>query len=215
MTTHGSGSLRRRVPFLDEIKGFLAPEEGEALYRAGRECGGLERPCLEIGGYCGLSTVYLGLGVRDAGGILFSIDHHRGSEEHQPGEGFHDPQLFDRERGCVDSFPEFRRTVSRAGLEDTVVPVVAPSAVTARMWATPLSLVLIDGGHSPEAAWTDYRGFVHHIVPGGLLVIHDVFLDPREGGQAPREIRDAALASGLFRSESLVTSLALLRRIPH
>ena len=214
MKTDGLGALRRRVPFMDEIKGFLAPEEGEALYRAGYDCGGLGRPCLEIGGYCGLSTVYLGLGVRDAGGILFSVDHHRGSEEHQPEEGFHDPELYDPERERMDSFPEFERTLTRAGLWDTVVPIVARSAVASRMWATPLSLLLIDGGHSAEAAWSDYRGFAPHIIPGGILAIHDVFLDPSEGGQAPSEIRDTALASGLFRSESLVTSLALLRRIP-
>ncbi len=213
MKTDNLEAIRERVPFLDRIKGFLAPEEGEALYRAGYDCGGQGWPCLEIGSYCGLSTVYLGLGVRDAGGLLFSIDHHSGSEEHQPGEEFHDPELYNGQRGCMDSFPEFRRTVSRAGLWDTVVPIVARSAIAARMWATPLSLVLVDGGHSPEAAWSDYRGFAPHIVPGGLLAIHDVFLDADQGGQAPRQIRDAALASGLFCSESLITSLALLRRI--
>jgi predicted O-methyltransferase YrrM len=213
MKTDNLEAIRERVPFLDRIKGFLAPEEGEALYRAGYACAGLGRPCLEIGGYCGLSTVYLGLGVRDGGGVLFSVDHHGGSEEHQPGEGFHDPDLFDPHKERMDSFPEFERTLDRAGLRDTVVPVVARSGVVARTWATPLSLVLIDGGHSPEAAWGDYRGFAPHIVPGGILAIHDVFLDPGEGGQAPREVRDAALASGLFRSESLITSLALLRRI--
>ena len=206
-------TIRERVPFLDQIKGFLAPEEGEALYRAGYACAGLGRPCLEIGGYCGLSTVYLGLGVRDGGGILFSIDHHGGSEEHQPREGFHDPELFDPAKERMDSFPEFERTLDRAGLRDTVVPIVARSRIVARMWATPLSLVLIDGGHSPEAAWSDYRGFAPHILPGGMLAVHDVFHDPEQGGQAPREVRDAALASGLFRSETLVTSLALLRRI--
>ena len=213
MKTDNLEAIRERVPFLDRIKGFLAPEEGKALYRAGYDCGGQGWPCLEIGSYCGLSTVYLGLGVRDAGGVLFSIDHHSGSEEHQPGEEFHDPELYNGQRGCMDSFPEFRRTVSRAGLWDTVVPIVARSAIAARMWATPLSLVLVDGGHSPEAAWSDYRGFAPHIVPGGLLAIHDVFLDADQGGQAPRQIRDAALASGLFCSESLITSLALLRRI--
>lgn len=213
MKTNNLESIRERVPFLDQIKGFLAPEEGETLYRAGYACAGLGRPCLEIGGYCGLSTVYLGLGVRDGGGILFSIDHHGGSEEHQPGEGFHDPELFDPDKERMDSFPEFERTLDRAGLRDTVVPIVASSRLVARMWATPLSLVLIDGGHSPEAAWSDYRGFAPHIVSGGLLAVHDVFLDAEQGGQAPREVRDAALASGLFHSENLITSLALLRRI--
>ena len=197
---------------IDSVKGFLNPVEGEALYHAALECA-RRGPCLEIGSYCGKSTVYLGTACQRAGAVLFAVDHHRGSEEHQPGEEYHDPQLYDPAAGLMDSFRAFRATLRRAGLEDTVVPVVAPTRVAARQWATPLSLVFIDGGHSLEAALVDYRAWSTHVVPGGILAIHDIFPDPADGGQAPYTIYRLALASGLYEELPRVETLGLLRRI--
>lgn len=203
--------ITRVVPCLDKIKGFMAEDEGLALYECGRRQAGLGT-CLEIGGYCGLSTVYLGLGIREKGGLLLSIDHHQGSEEHQPGEAFHDPELFDATQGRMDSFSVFRSTVRQAGLEETVIPIVAPSSLVARAWTGQLSLVFIDGGHSREAALQDYRGWAPKVQPGGVLLIHDIFFDPEQGGQAPLEIYELALASGLFEEVELVNTLGILRR---
>ncbi|MCG3168505.1 MAG: hypothetical protein CALGDGBN_00002 [Pseudomonadales bacterium] len=197
---------------IDSVKGFLNPIEGEALHHAALECA-RRGPCLEIGSYCGKSTVYLGTACQRAGAVLFAVDHHRGSEEHQPGEEYHDPQLYDPAAGLMDSFRAFRATLRRAGLEDTVVPVVAPTRVAARQWATPLSLVFIDGGHSLEAALVDYRAWSTHVVPGGILAIHDIFPDPADGGQAPYTIYRLALASGLYEELPRVETLGLLRRI--
>ena len=197
---------------IDSVKGFLSPAEGAALYRAALGCAPLG-PCLEIGSYCGKSTVYLGAACQRAGGVLFAVDHHRGSEEHQRGEEYHDPALYDGTAQLMDSFREFRATMRRAGLEDTVVPVVAPTRVAARAWQTPLALVFIDGGHSLEAAMTDYRSWSGHLVPGGLLAIHDIFPDPADGGQAPYTIYRLALASGLYEELPRVETLGLLRRV--
>ncbi len=194
------------------VKGFLDEEEGMRLYEVAREAS-RSLPCLEVGSYCGKSTVYIGTGCKESGGILFSIDHHRGSEEHQVGEEYHDPEIFDKEVGLVDSFKEFRKTVAEAELEATVVPIVAKSAVVARCWATPLGMVFIDGGHSFEAAFADYSSWSSHVVPGGYLVIHDIFPDPAEGGQAPYYIYKLALASGLFEEVSILKTLAVLRRV--
>jgi len=195
-----------------EIKGFLAQDEAEALFSLGRDYAPLG-PCLEIGSYCGLSTLYLGAGVQESKGVLFSIDHHKGSEEHQPGEEYHDPDLFDCKSGGMNSFPALQRTLRLAELEDTVVPIVASSALTAQGWATPLSLVFIDGGHSLDSALADYSSWVSWIRPGGILAIHDIFPDPSQGGQAPYEIYNLALASGLFTELPMVNTLGCLRRI--
>lgn len=197
---------------IDTIKGFLAAHEGAALYQAAAE---LSRrgPCLEIGSYCGKSTVYIGTGCKDSGGVLYALDHHRGSEEHQPGEEYHDPALFDSTAELMDSFKQFRRTMRAADLEDTVVPIVSASATAARFWSTPLALVFIDGGHSLEAAMTDYRCWATHIMPGGMLAIHDIFPDPDDGGQAPHRIWQLAQSSGLFEPLPLVGTLGLLRRV--
>jgi len=196
---------------IDTVKGFLAAEEGEALYQLALDVAPVG-PCLEIGSYCGKSTVYLGEACRLAGNSLFALDHHRGSEEHQPGEAYHDPDLVDDSSGVVDTFRAFRDTLVRAGLEDVVVPVVAPSAVAARHWATPLGLVFIDGGHSLEAAQTDYDCWAGKVAPGGILAIHDLFPDPEAGGQAPITIYRAAVASGLFEVLPVVRTLGVLRR---
>ena len=197
---------------IDQIKGFLAEDEAAALYQHALETSA-RGPVLEIGSYCGKSTIYLGLACRDTGSTLFALDHHRGSEEHQQGEYFHDPELFDQGAGLMDSFREFRSNISAAGLDDVVVPLVSDSETTARHWRTPLAMVFIDGGHSLDAALTDYRCWASHVLRGGILAIHDLFADAHEGGQAPYAIYRLAKASGLFADLGQVSSLGLLRRL--
>lgn len=194
------------------VKGFLAASEGEVLHHLAVEACGLGA-CLEVGSYCGKSTVYLASACKLVDGVLYAVDHHRGSEEHQPGEEYHDPELFDEDSRLMDSFRSFRANIRAAQLEDWVVPVVAPSSVAAKRWNTPLGLVFIDGGHSREAAMTDYRCWARHIVPGGYLAIHDIFPDPADGGQAPYEIYNLALASAQFELVETVDTLGILRRI--
>jgi len=197
---------------IETIKGFLDAEEGGCLYERALEAS-RRGPCLEIGSYCGKSAVYLGSACRENNGILFSIDHHRGSEEQQPGEEYFDPELLDTQRDRVDTFREFRGTIEKAGLEATVVPLVCRSEVAARLWATPLSLVFIDGGHSYESVLTDYQCWTPHLMPDGYLLIHDIFSDPAQGGQAPYEVYQLAKASGLFHELSMVKTLGVLQRI--
>ena len=196
---------------IDRTKGFLDPDEGRKLYAIG-QAAGRRGPGLEIGSYCGKSALYLGAGLRESGSVLFSIDHHRGSEEHQPGEEYGDDELIDPATGRVDTFRFFRQTLARGDLEQTVIPIVSPSEIVARQWATPLSLVFIDGGHSLAAAQTDYRVWSNHILPGGFLLIHDIFMDPAEGGQAPRHVYEMALASGRFEAAGKVKTLGVLIR---
>ncbi|NOY69831.1 MAG: class I SAM-dependent methyltransferase [Deltaproteobacteria bacterium] len=197
---------------IDSVKGFLDRKEGLALYECAKEAGRLG-PCLEIGSYCGKSALYLGAGCRASGSILFSVDHHRGSEEQQPGEEYFDPETYDIASGFMDTFPLFKAAVSQARLEDTVVPIVCESSVAARMWATPLSLVFIDGGHSEGSAMADYEAWSGHLMPGGYLLIHDIFKNPEEGGQAPYHIYCRAVSSGLFSEIPMIGTLGVLKRI--
>jgi predicted O-methyltransferase YrrM len=194
------------------VKGFLDEDEGRCLYETALEAG-LLGPCLEIGSYCGKSTLYLGAACKKCRSILFSVDHHRGSEEQQPGEEYFDPALYDPRSGQVNTFGAFRRTIEAAGFEDTVVPIVCRSEVAARHWATPLSLVFIDGGHALETVSADYGSWAGHIAAGGYLLIHDIFADPARGGQAPYRIYNLAKASGLFQEVTMVKTLGVLRRV--
>lgn len=192
-------------------KGYLDEAEGLRLYELAREYGRLG-PMLEIGSYCGKSSVYLGAGAQAAGSQLICVDHHRGSEEHQPGEEYHDPSLFDADIGRMDTLRELRRTLARAGLEDVCVPLVTQSTTAAKLWSTPLALVFIDGGHSFATAFSDYDSWHGKIMPGGVLAIHDLFPDPATGGQAPIEIYRKGLASGLFDALETTKTLGVLRR---
>jgi predicted O-methyltransferase YrrM len=191
--------------------GFMPPDEGMALYTSAHDAARLG-PLLEVGTYCGKATVYLAAAARERGAMVVTVDHHHGSEEHQPGWEYHDPALVDRATGRVDTLPTFRRTMHAADLEDVVVAVVARSAALAALWARPLGMVFIDGGHTDEAAQADLDGWATHVTPGGVLAIHDVFPDPADGGQAPHRIYLAALASGRFVETVTVGSLRLLRR---
>jgi predicted O-methyltransferase YrrM len=198
---------------LNTVKGFLDRQEGKALYKFALEAS-RRGPCLEIGSYCGKSTIYLGAACRKNDSVLFSIDHHRGSEEQQPGEEYFDPELYDRKTRRVDTFKEFRNTIEKAGLENTVVPMVCKSELAARLWSTSVSLVFIDGGHSYAAAYTDYNAWAGHIMPNGYLLIHDIFMDPEKGGQAPYHVYRLAVASGLFKEVSMINTLGVLKRMP-
>jgi MMP 1-O-methyltransferase len=190
--------------------GFMPDDEGLALHDAGRTAAATG-PLLEVGTYCGKSAVYLGAAARERGTVLFTVDHHRGSEENQQGWEWHDERLVDPRTGRMDTLPFFRRTIEDAGLEDTVIAVIGRSTTVAASWGTPLGLLFIDGGHAFDVALSDYEAWSPHVARGGVLVFHDVFEDPAEGGQAPFEVWKRAVADG-FEPRSTTGSLRVLSR---
>jgi len=196
-------------------KGFMPLDEGDALFAAAVAAGtsvpGL--PFVEVGSYCGRSTVWLGAAAQRCGTVLFAVDHHRGSEENQAGWEHHDTSVVDPRIGRMDTLPFFRSTVYDAGLEPVVVAMVGQSPTVARHWRTPLSFLFIDGGHGEEPARLDYEGWVPHVAVGGTLAIHDVFPDPADGGRPPYErIYVPAMASGEFTETGVCGSLRVLSR---
>jgi predicted O-methyltransferase YrrM len=197
--------------FVLEIKGFLDEQEGLRLFELASEACSVG-PCLEIGSFCGKATVYLGVACKIKGKTLFSIDHHRGSEEQQRGQPYFDAEIFDTKAGVIDSFPYFRATIEKAGLQDVVIPIVSKSHVVATNWATPLGLVFIDGGHSYESVVKDFECWHPHLLPGGFLVFHDIFLNAAEGGQAPYEVYKLAQSSGFFQALPMTKTLGVLQR---
>lgn len=192
-------------------KGFMPLDEGDFLHATALAHLGAG-PALEIGTYCGKSAIYLGAAAEVVGSTVFTLDHHRGSEENQAGWEHHDPTVVDPEIGLMDTLPTFRRTLQRAGLEHRVVAVVGDSPTVARYWRTPVALLFIDGGHSEEPAQADYSGFAPWVQPGGVLVIHDVFERPEDGGQAPFHVWQRAVAGGAFTPRGTVGSMRVLER---
>ena len=196
----------------EAARGFMPPDEGLALYDAAASLD-IDGPLLEIGSYCGKSAIYLGAAAQQRETVLFSVDHHRGSEENQPGWEWHEPDLVDPAVGKLDTLPIFRRTIHDAGLEDTVIALVANSPTLAAYWTTPLALVFIDGGHGTEPAHRDYELWTPYLEEGGLLLIHDVFPDPADGGRPPYEIYCRALESKRFVDVNATGSLRVLRSV--
>lgn len=193
-------------------RGFMPDDEGLALHEAGLR-GARVGPLLEIGSYCGKSAVYLGAAAAAAGTVLFTVDHHRGSEENQAGWEHHDVEVVDPGTGRMDTLPFFRRTIEEAGLEDSVIAIVGDSPTLALHWRTAVGLLFIDGGHSEEAAGSDYDAWASFVVPEGVLAIHDVFESPDDGGQAPFHVWQRAVAGGDFEPETTTGSLRTLRRV--
>ena len=196
----------------ESVKGFMPADEGLALNRHGTSLD-VEGPFLEVGSYCGKSGIYLGFAAKETARLLFSVDHHRGSEENQPGWEWHDPEIVDQETGLIETLPEFRRNIKKAGLEANVVAVVGDSPTIAKNWATPLALLFIDGGHGAEPAHADYENWVPKLLIGGKLLIHDVFENPEEGGRPPFEIFQRAMDSKSFEEIEAVGSLRVLKRV--
>ena len=197
---------------IEIVKGFLHPDEGAVLYACACDIAqkGL---CVEIGSYCGKSTVYLGTACKKMGSRLIAVDHHYGSEENQPGEAYCDLDLVDTEMGGMSSLTYFRKTMREADLEKIVIPILAPSALAASIIHQPIALLFIDGGHSMQATFDDYRLWSGKLMVGGMMAIHDVFPNPDDGGRPPYEIYKMAMSSGLFKEIHAVKSLRVLQRL--
>jgi predicted O-methyltransferase YrrM len=196
----------------DRTKGFLPGDEATALY--GAACGAAAGTWLEVGTYCGKSTVHLGAAARSVGAHLVTLDHHRGSEENQPGWQWHDASLVDPHTGRLETLPSLRQTLWDAGLDDVISVVVGTTQQVARWWTTPLTLLFLDGNHTEEVAQHDYAAFAPHLVPGGLLAVHDVFERPEDGGRPPWNVFCRARDSGAYEVVDATGSLRVLRRKP-
>lgn len=167
---------------------------------------------LEIGTYCGKSTVHLGAVARAVAAHLVTLDHHRGSEENQPGWEWYDPDTVDRYTGRMDTLPFLRRTLHDADLEHTVSVLVASTQQVAAWWSYPLRLLFLDGNHTEDVAQHDYAAFASHVEQGGLLAVHDVFPDPADGGRPPWNVVQRAERTGAFEPLGECGSLRVLRR---
>lgn len=202
------------LAYATTVKGFMPRDEGLALFHAAfSHQGRANATWLEVGAWCGKSAVYLGCAAEERGAVLYSLDHHHGSEENQAGWEHFDPALVDPFDGRLNTLPTWQRTIATAGLEATVIGLVGPSVVVAAHFDQDLDVLFIDGGHAREVAWADYEAWTPKVVPEGLLMIHDVFEDPKDGGRPPYEIYLAALESGRFVEHSREGSLRVLSRV--
>ena len=195
---------------IENIKGFMPSHEGEALASWAEEFSKIG-PLMEIGSFCGKSSIYMGLEAKKLNQVVYTIDHHQGSEEHQLNEEYFDSEIYDQSLNEVNTFPLFRKNIKLFLLEDTVIPIVSSSENVSKGWNKNLGMVFIDGSHSLESATLDYESWHSHIVKDGSLVIHDIYEDPNLGGQAPYEIYKRALSEGYKLHERVDTIVCLIK----
>ena len=197
---------------VNDIKGFLDPLEGEALYEYASKFV-INKPALEIGSYCGKSSVYIGTAIKKNNQKLYSVDHHKGSEEQQPGEEYFDSDLLSDDGNCIDTLPHFLKTIRDFKLEGFVIPVISTSEEANEDFNQDFDMVFIDGGHAEETAQQDFEMWSKRLDSGGILAIHDVYPNPEDGGRPPFNIYKKALKGGSFKELDSIKSLRILQKV--
>jgi len=195
-----------------DVKGFLSDKEAKKLQELFLNVHHLGS-VLEIGTYCGKSTLNFALIAKKIGGLIYTVDHHTGSEEHQLGEEYHDEDLYDKRLKKFNTLPEFLKNLRSSNLENFIIPIISKSSDASETFSELISLLFIDGGHSLEAALSDYNSWKDKICSGGLLVIHDVFPNPQDGGRPPFEIYSKARKSKQFEDLGIYETLGILKKI--
>ncbi len=194
-------------------KGFMPDDEGLALHAAGLD-GAARRARSSRSAPTAASRRSTSAPRRERGGtVLFTVDHHRGSEENQAGWEHHDPSVVDPRTGRMDTLPFFRRTIEDAGLEDVVVAVIGDSPTVAAHWAhaarARCSSTAVTRSTSRSPTTRPGRRTSRRAACSSF---HDVFEDPADGGQAPFEVWTARGAPPAFTPVSTTGSLRVLRR---
>ena len=195
-----------------DVKGFLSDKEAKKLQELFLNVHHLGS-VLEIGTYCGKSTLNFALVAKKIDGLIYSVDHHTGSEEHQLGEEYHDEDLYDKRLEKFNTLPELLKNLRNSSLGKYIIPILSKSSEASKTFSELISLLFIDGGHSLEAALSDYNSWKDKICPGGLLVIHDVFPNPQDGGRPPYEIYSKAQKSKKFEDLGIYETLGVLKKI--
>ena len=194
---------------IDKLKGFMPQHEGIALTKWSEKFSSIG-PIMEIGSYCGISAIYLSKGAILNDQLVYTIDHHFGSEEHQIKEEYFDSEIFDYKNHRVNTLPLLIKNINKIQVKN-IVPIVSNSVDIASKWDAKLGMVFIDGGHSFKAANNDYVSWSTKIKKNGALVIHDIFENPDEGGQAPFEIFQKALKNNFEVYERVDTLACLIK----
>jgi hypothetical protein len=149
------------------VEGWLDDAEADLMITATVKAASLpldEIAIVEVGSYCGKSTVVLGMAVKQAGlrgAGVYAIDPHDG-----------------KVTGLDQSILQFEPTAEKffhnlraAGVADVVTPLVA--CANQVNWSKPIAFLFIDGFHDYENVSADFNHFAAWLPPGGLVGFHD------------------------------------------
>ena len=151
---------------IQDIRGWFAEEEADLLIALVMRSTFLKSQCseglsiVEVGSYCGKSTVVLGMAIKYAGknGLkLYAIDPHEGYEF----------------GGFLETYSVLKKNVVTNNIDEYVEIVKSKS--TDVEWHTPIALLFIDGLHDYESVKSDFLHFKDFVVSEGFIAFHDYF----------------------------------------
>jgi predicted O-methyltransferase YrrM len=179
------------------VDGFLSEQEGEFLYKLAKNCAG-KGVIVEIGSWKGKSTIWLAAGSKVGKRIkVYAIDPHTGSSEHKA--------MY----GKVWTFPEFKKNIKMAKVNDIVVPIVKTSEEAAKNFNKPVELLFIDGAHEYEFVKKDAELWIPKVVNGGFVAFYDV-----TGWPGPRKVfQKFVCRSKNFKNIGLCGSIGFAQKI--
>lgn len=120
---------------------------------------------IEVGSWCGDSTVILGKVVKQCGGILYCIDWWKGND------GTYLEEIARKE----DVFTYFWEKIKREGLEDVVVPIRGKSeTISEILKENTFDFVFIDADHRYDSVLQDIHKYAPLVKQNkGILCGHD------------------------------------------
>ena len=191
-----------------DVKGFLSDKEAKKLQELFLNVHHLGA-VLEIGTYCGKSTLNFAHVAKKINGLVYTVDHHMGSEEHQLGEEYFDQENFDETLNRVNTIPLLQKNLEEVKEITNIIPIIGDANTISQSWQTRLGMLFIDGSHSFESANNDYENWKHLIEKHGALAFHDIYEDPSKGGQAPYKVFQKAIDDGFKIFERVDTAVCL------
>ena len=191
-----------------DVKGFLSDKEAKKLQELFLNVHHLGA-VLEIGTYCGKSTLNFAHVAKKINGLVYTVDHHIGSEEHQLGEEYFDQENFDETLNRVNTIPLLQKNLEEVKEITNIIPIIGDANTISQSWQTRLGMLFIDGSHSFESANNDYENWKHLIEKHGALAFHDIYEDPSKGGQAPYKVFQKAIDDGFKIFDRVDTAVCL------
>jgi len=161
------------------VEGWLTEGQAEELFKAAQACPP-RGTIVEIGSFCGRSTIVLALGAPD-GVTVIAIDPHAGNDRGpQEIEGFEDEAAGDHET--------FLRNLTHAGVADRVTHLREFSGDALDDIEGDIDVLFVDGAHRYGPARADIRDYGARMLDGGVMLIHDSFSSIGVTGAILREL---------------------------
>ncbi len=148
---------KKLLAYVSKLPGWLSTSEGSFLEQSTKRTEKLDGSVVEIGSFCGKSTIWLAQGKNK----VYAIDPHKGNV----GENEKYPP----------TYRKFIKNLQTAHVRTSVVPLVKTSEEAAAKWNKKIKVLFIDGLHDEKNAKQDFDLWSKHVVNGGVIAIHDSF----------------------------------------